>query len=141
MWEALDVAAMRKGDFSYAAYLASLLQERIVRELDLPKYGYRVDAKDPAFFSPYPDGRHLFMWQDRRKTLAEIAKFSKRDAERYPAYEDHLERLSQVVEGLLLTAPPPFPLVSPKMAPPPDPSARGLVTDPYVGAPKTAMPP
>jgi phytoene dehydrogenase-like protein len=94
---------------STAAYLTSLLQERIIRDLDLPKYGYVVDAKDPAFFSPFPDGRYLFMWQDRAKTLAEIAKFSRRDAERYPAYEDHLERLSRVVEGLLLTTPPPFP--------------------------------
>ena len=43
------------------------------------------------------------------KTLAEIAKFSQHDAEVYPAYEDQLERLSQVVEGLLLTTPPQFP--------------------------------
>src|SRR6185295_19532296 len=50
---------------STAAYLTSLLQERIVRELELPRYGYRVDAKDPAFFSVFPDGRHFFMWQDR----------------------------------------------------------------------------
>jgi phytoene dehydrogenase-like protein len=94
---------------STAAYLTSLMQERIVRELELERFGYRVDAKDPAFFSVFPDGRHFFMWQDRAKTLAEIAKFSKHDAEVYPAYEDRLERLSQVVEGLLLTVPPPFP--------------------------------
>ena len=94
---------------STAAYLASLLQERIVRELELERFGYRVDAKDPAFFSVFPDGRHFFMWQDRAKTLAEIAKFSKRDAEVYPAYEDQLERISKVVEELLLTIPPPFP--------------------------------
>ncbi|MDX2149516.1 MAG: NAD(P)/FAD-dependent oxidoreductase [Bryobacteraceae bacterium] len=94
---------------STAAYLTSLMQERIVNELDLTRHGYVVDAKDPAFFSPFPDGRYFFMWQDRRKTLAEIAKFSKKDAEAYPAYEDHLERLSQVVEGLLLTTPPEFP--------------------------------
>src|SRR6202140_1972745 len=94
---------------STAAYLTSLLQDRIVRELELPRFGYHVDAKDPAFFSPFPDGRYFFMWQDQRKTLAEIAKFSKRDAERYPAYEAHLERLSQVVESLLLTEPPEFP--------------------------------
>ena len=94
---------------STAAYLASLLQERIVRELELERFGYRVDAKDPAFFSPFPDGRYLFMWQDRAKTLAEIAKFSRHDAEVFPAYEDHLERLSEVVEGLLLTTPPEFP--------------------------------
>ena len=69
---------------STAAYLTSLLQERIVRELELERFGYQVDAKDPAFFSVFPDGRHFFMWQDRAKTLAEIAKFSRRDAEVYP---------------------------------------------------------
>jgi phytoene dehydrogenase-like protein len=94
---------------STGAYLTSLMQERIIRELELESYGYKVDAKDPAFFSVFPDGRHFFMWQDRAKTLAEIAKFSTRDAEVYPAYEDQLERLSQVVEDLLLTIPPQFP--------------------------------
>jgi phytoene dehydrogenase-like protein len=94
---------------STGAYLSSLLQQRIVRELELERFGYRVDAKDPAFFSVFPDGRHFFMWQDRSKTLGEIAKFSRHDAEIYPAYEDHLERIAQVVEGLLLTTPPQFP--------------------------------
>ena len=94
---------------STAAYLTSLLQERVIRDLELARFGYRVDAKDPAFFSPFPDGRYLFMWQDREKTLAEIAKFSRRDAAAFPDYEDYLERLSQVVEGLLLTTPPEFP--------------------------------
>ncbi len=94
---------------STAAYLTSLLQERIIRDLDLPRHGYVVDAKDPAFFSAFPDGRYLFMWQDRRATIEEIAKFSRRDAEAYPAYEEHLERLARVVEDLLLTTPPGFP--------------------------------
>jgi phytoene dehydrogenase-like protein len=94
---------------STAAYLTSLLQERIIRDLDLPRFGYQVDAKDPAFFSPFPDGRCFFMWQDGRKTLEEIARFSKHDAEVYPAFEAQLERLSQVVESLLLTTPPQFP--------------------------------
>lgn len=94
---------------STAAYLSSLLQERIVRELELERFGYFVDAKDPSFFSPFPDGRHLFFWQHRAKTLAEIAKFSNRDAEAFPAYEDRLERLSRVVENLLLATPPEFP--------------------------------
>ena len=94
---------------STGAYLSSLLQDRIVRELELERFGYHVDPKDPAFFSVFPDGRHFFMWQDRAKTLAEIGKFSRRDAEVYPAYEDQLERLARVVEELLLETPPPFP--------------------------------
>jgi len=94
---------------STGAYLISLLQERIVRELDLARYGYKVLPKDPAFFSPYPDGRYLFFWQDEKRTLAEIAKFSKRDAEAYPKYEAYLERLAEVVESLLLVTPPELP--------------------------------
>src|SRR5438477_9692137 len=94
---------------STAAYLSSLLQERIIRDLDLPRFGYQVDAKDPAFFSAYPDDRYLFMWQDGAKTLAEIAKFSKYDAAIFSAYEHQLARLSAVVESLLLTTPPEFP--------------------------------
>src|SRR5579872_107736 len=94
---------------STGAYLTSLLQERIIEDLELARYGYKVDAKDPAFFSAFPDDRYLFMYQDERKTLDEIAKFSKHDAEVFPEYERYLERLSIVVEGLLLTTPPKFP--------------------------------
>jgi len=94
---------------STASYLTSLMQEKVIRDLDLPRFGYKVDAKDPAFFSPFPDGRYMFMWQDRAKTLAEIAKFSQKDAEAYPKYEAYLERLAIVVESILLTTPPDFP--------------------------------
>lgn len=94
---------------STAAYLTSLLQERIIRELELERFGYQVDPKDPSFFSAYPDGRYLFFWQDERKTLAEIAKFSPRDAERFPAYEALIDRLARLIEQLLLVTPPNFP--------------------------------
>src|SRR5262249_41431485 len=94
---------------SSAAYLSSLLQDRIVRDLELERFGYHVDAKDPGFFSPFPDGRHFFMWQDERKTREEVAKFSRRDAEALPAYEERLERLARFIESMLLTTPPDFP--------------------------------
>jgi len=94
---------------STGAYLVSLLQERIVRELELERFGYRVFPKDPSFFSVFPDGRHLFFWQDEKKTLAEIAKFSARDAEALPKYEAWLERLAAIVESLLFVTPPELP--------------------------------
>lgn len=98
---------------STASYLTSLLQEKIIHDLDLPRFGYQVDPKDPSFFSAFPDGRYLFMWQDEQKTLAEIAKFSARDAESFPRFEAHLEKLASVVESLLLTTPPDFPPAHP----------------------------
>ena len=91
---------------STAAYLCSLMQERIIRELDLARHGYKVFPKDPAFFTPFPDGRHFTMWQDQRRTCEEIAKFSKRDAETYPVYEAYIERLAQFAERMLLETPP-----------------------------------
>jgi hypothetical protein len=39
---------------STASYLTSLLQERVIRDLELARFGYRVDAKDPAFFRRSP---------------------------------------------------------------------------------------
>lgn len=94
---------------STAAYLSSLLQQRIVDDLNLERHGYHADAKEPPFFSPFPDGRHLFFWQDERRTHSELSKFSRRDADRFPAYEAHLEQLARFVEGMLLETPPPFP--------------------------------
>jgi phytoene dehydrogenase-like protein len=94
---------------STASYLVSLLQQKIVDDMQLSRYGYQVDPKDPAFFSPFPDGRYFFTWQDGAKTLAEVAKFSKRDAARMPQFDEQLERLAKLVESLLLVCPPPFP--------------------------------
>ncbi len=97
---------------STGAYLQSLLLEQIVGDLELRRFGYHVEPKDPPFFSPFPDGRHLFMWRDAARTHDEVAKFSTRDAARLPEYEAHLERLAEVVESLLLVSPPEFPPAS-----------------------------
>jgi phytoene dehydrogenase-like protein len=94
---------------STGAYLTSLLQERIIHDLDLFRFGYKVDPKDPSFFSPFPNGRCLYFWQDERKTLEEIAQFSRKDAQAFPAYEEKLDRLARIIEPLLLITPPNFP--------------------------------
>ncbi|HXF83610.1 MAG TPA: NAD(P)/FAD-dependent oxidoreductase [bacterium] len=91
---------------STAAYLCGLLAPRVIADLDLERHGYRIFPKDPAFFSPFPDGRALFVWRDDRRTAEEISRFSRRDAERYPEYEALLERLAAFVEPWLLRTPP-----------------------------------
>ena len=91
---------------STAAYLCGLMHPRIIADLHLARFGYEVLPKDPAFFSPFPDGRALFVWRDERKTAGEIARFSRRDAARYADYETFLARLAEFVEPWLLTTPP-----------------------------------
>ena len=91
---------------STAAYVNSLFHTSIVRDLKLAAYGYEVLARDPSSFTPFPDGRSLTMGPDAELTHSEIAKFSARDAERYPQYEAMLERVAAVVEPTLTMAPP-----------------------------------
>jgi phytoene dehydrogenase-like protein len=91
---------------STTSYLCSLLQEKVIKDLQLERFGYQVYPKDPAFFSPFPDGCYLIMWSDVRKTCDEIRKFSARDAEAYPRYEEFVDRLARFVEPLLLETPP-----------------------------------
>ncbi|MGH9845119.1 MAG: phytoene desaturase family protein [Blastocatellia bacterium] len=91
---------------STLSYLCSLLQPRIVEDLELKRFGYHIYPKDPSFFTAFPDGRHIFFWQDMKKTVEEMAKFSKRDAEHYPQYEEELAHLAEWVESILLETPP-----------------------------------
>ena len=91
---------------STLSYLCSLLQPKIIRDLDLSKFGFHLYPKDPSFFSAFPDGRHLFFWRDMAATHKELARFSTRDADIYPEYERQLARLAEWVEGLLMRTPP-----------------------------------
>src|SRR5205809_5655460 len=91
---------------STASYVNSLFHTAIVRDLNLTSYGYEVLPRNPSSFTPFPDGRSLMMGPDDELTRREIAKFSKRDAERYPQYEAMLERVAAVVEPTLTMAPP-----------------------------------
>src|ERR1700730_8106264 len=77
---------------STAAYVNSLLRPEIIRDLDLKKHGFEMLPRSPSSFSPFPDGRYLMMGPDKEMTRKEIAKFSAKDAEAYPKYEDMLER-------------------------------------------------
>lgn len=87
---------------STLSYLCSLLQPQIVDDLQLTNYGYRIYPKDPPFFTAFPDGQHLFFWQDMQKTQAELARFSTTDAAKYPAYCDYIEQLCAHLEATLL---------------------------------------
>jgi phytoene dehydrogenase-like protein len=91
---------------STAAYVNSLLRPEIIRDLELKKHGFEMLPRSPSSFTPFPDGRYLMMGPDRDLTLREIAKFSKKDAEAYPKYEDTLTRIADFLEPMLEQTPP-----------------------------------
>ncbi len=91
---------------STAAYVNSLFRPEIVRDLNLTAYGFELLERDPASFSPFPDGRYLMLGGDEHFNLSEISKFSRKDAERYPQYEQMLLRVASVIEPTLTKRPP-----------------------------------
>jgi phytoene dehydrogenase-like protein len=91
---------------STAAYVNSLFRKEIIRDLKLAEHGFAVLERNPASFTPYPDGRYLLLGSDGATNRREIAKFSVRDAESYPKYEAMLERVADVIEPTLLMRPP-----------------------------------
>jgi phytoene dehydrogenase-like protein len=89
---------------STAAFTVSLLQPKVIRDLKLYEHGLRVVERRVQNFLPLPDGRYLLTGEGR--TEHEIAKFSVKDAARYPAYKAKILRLVEVLRGLSLAAPP-----------------------------------
>jgi phytoene dehydrogenase-like protein len=89
---------------STAAYTVGLLQPKIIRDLNLYEHGLRVVERRVQNFLPLPDGRYLLTGEGR--TEREIAKFSAKDAARYPAYQTRIARVVDVLRGLSLVAPP-----------------------------------
>ena len=89
---------------SVAAYTVSLLNPKVIRDLELPKYGLRVVERKLANFLPTDDGRYLKVGEG--VTHAEVAKFSAADAERLEAYGRKLEEVADVLRDLVLETPP-----------------------------------
>src|SRR6202161_4170533 len=73
---------------SVAAYTVSLLNPKVIRDLDLPAHGLRIVERRCANFLPTADGRYLLTGAGRTET--EVARFSARDAARLPAYAARL---------------------------------------------------
>ncbi len=95
---------------SRAAYVLSLFRPRILRELRLERFGLRLLPRSPSSLTPLPDGGSLVLGADRAANVAEIRRFSARDAAVYPRYEALLERIAGAVEPMLDAPPPELPL-------------------------------
>ncbi|MGH9472589.1 MAG: phytoene desaturase family protein [Terriglobales bacterium] len=89
---------------SAAAYTVSLLHPKVIRELELARHGLRILERRFANFLPTSDGRFLLTGGGR--TAAEVAKFSRRDAERLDAYGAELDRIADLLRALMLQTPP-----------------------------------
>jgi phytoene dehydrogenase-like protein len=80
---------------SPCAYVVGLLDEVVIRELDLRRRGYECWVADPNLWVPFEDGTSFAQWLDHDKTRASLDALgiSQADQRGYWAYEEIFDEI------------------------------------------------
>jgi phytoene dehydrogenase-like protein len=89
---------------STASYTVSLLHRAVIDDLRLHAHGLRIVERPFANFLPLPDGNAFRFGGEG--TQAEVARWSRRDAERLPDYFAMLDHAVRLVRFLAVRTPP-----------------------------------
>jgi phytoene dehydrogenase-like protein len=89
---------------SVAAYTVSLLNPKVISDLQLADHGLKIVERRAQNFLPAPDGRYLLTGEGR--TLASIAKLSAHDAHAIEGFSRELQAIANVLREFVLRAPP-----------------------------------
>ncbi|HVV65757.1 MAG TPA: NAD(P)/FAD-dependent oxidoreductase [Rhizomicrobium sp.] len=89
---------------SVASYTVSLLNPKIIADMDLPRHGLRVVERRLQNFLPLNDREYLETGGGRTKDS--VAKFSANDAEMLEHYGRRLDEIAAIFRGLMLATPP-----------------------------------
>ncbi len=91
---------------SAAAYTVSLLNPKVIADLELARYGLKVVERSVSNFWPFEDGRSLTLHSESGAMKREFEKFSDRDARAVIEYYGALERTAAVFRRVVLEPPP-----------------------------------
>lgn len=92
--------------FSVASYVVSLLRPEIIRELQLPKFGLDILPLDGTFTPVRPGeapagGDYLWRVNDHGRTIRELRRWSKNDAEAYEEYGQLMVDMARFIKPIL----------------------------------------
>lgn len=90
---------------STASYTVSLLNPRVIADMQLARHGLRVVERRMSNFLPLPGGDSLSVGEGGL-TAREVARFSARDAIRLDDYGRRLDAVADVLRDQILKAPP-----------------------------------
>jgi phytoene dehydrogenase-like protein len=89
---------------SVAAYTVSLLNPKVIKDLDLHGHGLKIVERRISNFLPLNDKDYLLVGDGI--THDQVAKFSQKDADRLDAYAERLEAIADVLRDIVLQTPP-----------------------------------
>src|SRR5256885_1172417 len=90
--------------FSVASYVVSLLRPEIIRDLELPRQGLEILPLDGTF-TPL-EGDYLWRVNDHGRTIREIRRWSRTDAEAYEEYSQLMVDMARFIKPVLSLSPP-----------------------------------
>src|SRR6267378_2809937 len=99
--------------FSECSYVVSLLRPEIIRELDLPRHGLEILPLDGTF-SPMSNGDYLWRVNDHAKSIRDIRRHSRLDAEAYDEFSKMMTPMCRFVKPMLSMVPPDPTSLNPK---------------------------
>jgi phytoene dehydrogenase-like protein len=91
---------------STLAHTAGPIRTDIVRDMQLEKHGLRLITPEIGVTSLTPDGRAVTLYNDPQKSAQEIAKFSLKDAGKYPELQESIRKMGSVIGDALKLTPP-----------------------------------
>ncbi|HEY2113740.1 MAG TPA: NAD(P)/FAD-dependent oxidoreductase [Candidatus Angelobacter sp.] len=91
---------------STLSHSAGPLLPEILRDMQLARHGLKLVTPEAAVTALSPDGRALVLYNDVKRAAEEISKFSANDTERYPAFQQSLEKIGRVIGDALKLTPP-----------------------------------
>jgi len=91
---------------STLAHAAGPLAPQIVRDMHLERHGLETIHPPVRVLASCPDGRALLLYDDPRKSAEAIARFSKKDAEKWPEFYQVVARVAAVLRHVLAQTPP-----------------------------------
>ncbi|MCA8895138.1 MAG: NAD(P)/FAD-dependent oxidoreductase, partial [Amphiplicatus sp.] len=93
---------------STASYTVSLLNPKVIADLDLYANGLKVVERDISNFWPLgtKEGEYLKLTFDQARNREEFARLSPKDADALPAYYDAIDEAADVLRSMVLEIPP-----------------------------------
>ena len=91
---------------SRASYVVSMLQPKVVADLELTKFGYDPIPLDPEFATFAADGRPMLLPNDDKVTYEQVARVSRKDADALAPFNALFEKAALFLKPLMLRPPP-----------------------------------
>jgi phytoene dehydrogenase-like protein len=79
---------------------------QIAADLNLSRVGLEMITPDARVLALAPDGKSLCIYNDTARTVSEIEKFSKNDANSYPDFVNSFARIGRMLTPLISMTPP-----------------------------------